>query len=141
MTKEKEIYYDYLFTNNIKHSRQRERILDTFLMTEDHLTAQDIFEIARKEDSNLGIATVYRAMKLFCDAGLADIIDVGDGNKRYEHKVNHKHHDHLICVKCGKIIEFHNSQIEKIQLEVCDELDFKATSHKLQIYGICKECN
>ena len=140
LEKEKKIYNNYLLQNSIRHSKQRERILEKFLLTEGHSTIQELFEIMKKEDKNIGIATVYRAMKIFCDAGLAEEIDIGDGNKRYEHKYNHTHHDHLICIECGKLIEFTNTEIENIQNEICNKFKFKAISHKLQINGICVEC-
>ncbi|HOV15461.1 MAG TPA: transcriptional repressor [Spirochaetota bacterium] len=140
MNQEKEVYYDYLSSNNVKHSKQREMILEIFLNNQEHLTTQELFEIVKKVNKDIGVATVYRAMKIFCDAGLAEEVDVGDGNKRYEHKFNHKHHDHLICNKCGKIIEFYNPQIEKIQLEICNELNFQSKNHRLQIYGVCSDC-
>lgn len=135
-----DVYHSYLSSNNIKHSKQRELILEVFLGSEEHLTVQELFELVRKADKNIGVATVYRAMKIFCDSGLADEIDVGDGNKRYEHKYNHKHHDHLICRGCGKIIEFCDPDIEALQTRICEDLGFKPTEHRLQIYGLCKDC-
>ncbi|HOJ63663.1 MAG TPA: transcriptional repressor [Spirochaetota bacterium] len=137
---EKTIYKNYISKYSIRKSKQREKILEIFLGSEGHLTIQELFQIAREKYKNIGIATIYRAMKIFCGAGLAEEVDVGDGNKRYEHKYNHNHHDHLICEKCGKIIEFSNNIIEKIQQDICNKLGFKPTSHKLQINGICKEC-
>ncbi|HPO49777.1 MAG TPA: transcriptional repressor [Spirochaetota bacterium] len=140
MTQEKEVYYDYLSSKNIKHSKQRENILDVFLNAEEHLTIQELFEIVKKENKNVGVATVYRAMKIFCDAGLADEINLGDGNKRYEHKYNHKIHSHLICVKCGKLIEFCDERMEDIQSDVCSKFNFEPRDRRLQIYGVCEFC-
>lgn len=140
MSEEKKVYYEYLSFHNIKQSKQREMVLDIFLSYEGHLTTQELYDLVRLKDKEIGVATVYRAMKVICDSGLASEIDVGDGNKRYEHKYNHPHHDHLICTKCGKLIEFNNPKIEQIQMDVCKEMDFQPCEHRLQIYGICKKC-
>lgn len=141
MEQEKEVYYNYLTSNNIKQSKQRERILEVFLKTEEHVTVQELYEIIRIENKNIGVATVYRAMKLFCDADLADEIDIGDGNRRYEHKFNHKIHSHLICIKCGKIFEFCDWRMDDIQRDVSCKFNFKPLNRRLQIYGVCNECN
>lgn len=141
LEKEKNIYKNYIIKNSIRESKQREKILEIFLLTEGHSTIYELFENVKKEYKEIGIATIYRAMKIFCDAGLAEEVDVGDGNKRYEHKYNHKHHDHLICIHCGKIIEFSNDNIEKLQNDICNKIEFKPITHSLQIRGICKECN
>ncbi len=140
MIDEKVIYINYLRDNNVKFSKQRETILDAFLAIEKHITVQELFDVLKRETKTIGIATVYRAMKIFCAAGLAQEVDVGDGNKRYEHKFNHARHDHLICSICGKIIEFNDPNLEGIQNKVCKELGFEPTERKLQIYGICKSC-
>jgi len=79
-------------------------------------------------------------MKILADCGLAREIDLADGITRYEHLYNHEHHDHLICMQCGKSIEFYKPEIEALQDEASGQLGFKGHDHKLQIYGICRDC-
>jgi Fur family ferric uptake transcriptional regulator len=79
-------------------------------------------------------------MKLLADCGLAREIDLADGITRYEHLYNHEHHDHMICMQCGQSIEFYDSDIETVQDEASAQLGFKVLDHKLQIYGLCKNC-
>lgn len=140
MTKELEAYKNYIKEKNIKNSKTREKILQKFLTIEGHLTINELYDAVKKELPNVGLATVYRTMKTLCDAGLAEEIDIGDGMKRFEHKFEHKHHDHLICIKCGRMIEFVDEEIEKLQKRICDRYNFIIKYHKLQIFGYCNEC-
>jgi Fur family ferric uptake transcriptional regulator len=79
-------------------------------------------------------------MKLLAECGLAREIDLADGITRYEHLYNHEHHDHMICMHCGKSIEFYDPEIEALQDEASEHLGFKVLDHKLQIYGLCGNC-
>ena len=130
----------YLKENEIRYSRQREHILDVFLKAERHVTALELYELVRDKHPTIGYATVYRAIKVICHAGIAEEISFGEGVMRYEHKYGHEHHDHLVCTNCGKFVEVMNLQIEKLQEKLALEHGFKISSHKLQIFGICKNC-
>ncbi len=140
MNKIYEKYENYLKTHNIKKSSQREIILSKFIQKKNHISAQDLYNIVQIDNKEIGIATVYRAMKFFCEAGIAKEIDIGDGVKRYEINIDNKHHDHLICIKCGAIIEIYNESLEKIQNEICKKYGFIPEQHVLYVYGICKNC-
>ena len=121
-------------------SRQREQILDIFLKTEHHPTINDLYDLVRKKHPQIGLATVYRTMKVICDAGLARETDFGGGIRRFEHKYKHQHHDHLICLNCGSIIEVLNPEIEKLQENLAKKHRFKAVRHKMEIFGFCQNC-
>ena len=136
----KDIFNQHLKDKGIRHSEQRRYIVDIFLKTERHLTTADLYELVRKKHRNIGYATVYRTMKLISSAGLAEEVNFGDGMVRFEHKYGHEHHDHLICLKCGRFIEAMKPEIEKLQQELSREHGFTPMSHKLQIFGVCKEC-
>ncbi len=125
---------------NLKLTMQRKEILDIFLRAEKHLSVDDLYDIARKRNPNIGHATVFRTLRLLKDAGIANEVELGDKRIRYEHKYGHKHHDHLICVKCGKFIEVIDENIEKLQNELCKRIGFQPQRHKMEIYGICKKC-
>ena len=140
MSKESGIFIDYLKKRDLKLTDQRKIILDVFLKTERHLSVEDLYSIAKKRDTSIGQATVFRTLKLLCEADIAKEVDLGDGKKRYEHKYGHEHHDHLVCLECGRFIETMDPNIEKLQEELCRKHGFKPRRHKMQIFGICKKC-
>ena len=111
-----------------------------FLEHEGHRSVEDICRVVRQRDPRVGYTTVYRTMKILADCGLAREIDLADGITRYEHLYNHQHHDHMICMQCGKSIEFYKPEIEALQDEASGQLGFKVLDHKLQIYGLCSDC-
>jgi len=132
---------EYLQDRKLKLTPHRQLILDIFLANEGHRSVEDIYRVVREKDPRIGYTTVYRTMKILSDCGLAREIDLADGITRYEHLYNHQHHDHMICMECGKSIEFYKSEIEELQDEASAQLGFKVLDHKLQIYGLCDDCN
>jgi len=135
-----QVLIDYLRDRNLKVTPHRELILETFLSQEGHHSVEDIHKSVKQLDPRVGYTTVYRTMKLLAECGLAREIDLADGITRYEHLFNHEHHDHMICMECGTSIEFFNSEIEAVQDAASRKLGFTVTDHKLQIYGLCKNC-
>lgn len=128
----------YLEKNHLKQTKQRELILHTFLDAHRHVTSEDLYQAVRKEHSNIGYTTVYRTMKLLVEAGLATERHFDDGITRYE--IEHEHHDHLVCIKCGKIQEFECEEIEERQNEVASEYGFEVLRHRHELYGHCSSC-
>lgn len=124
---------------NLKVTDQRLLILKTLLMGRTHVTAQEVFEIVIEKDSSIGFATVYRFLRNLTDSGVVTEVRMGGLPARYE-VTTMEHHDHLTCVSCGKICEFENSQIEKLQEQVASSFGFKLTTHVLELYGICPDC-
>ena len=137
---EMQVFLDYLEQKKQKLTSHRELILENFIANEGHRSVEDIYRAVREKDPRIGYTTVYRTMKLLADSGLAREIDLADGITRYEHLYNHEHHDHMICMQCGSSIEFYNEEIEAIQDAASEQLGFKVTDHRLQIYGLCKDC-
>jgi Fur family ferric uptake transcriptional regulator len=137
---EMQVLVDYLRQNSLKVTPHRELILETFLDHEGHRSVEEIYKTVRQADPRVGYTTVYRTMKLLAECGLAREIDLADGITRYEHLFNHEHHDHMICMECGTSIEFFNADIESVQDAASEQLGFKVLDHKLQIYGVCREC-
>jgi Fur family ferric uptake transcriptional regulator len=140
MRKEKEIFFDHLKRAGYKRTAQRELILDVFLKTEVHSSAEELYRLIKAEDPNVGFTTVYRTLKLLSECGLAREERFSDGRTRYEHKYNHQHHDHLICTECGDLIEFYSEVIENKQDEIAHRFKFQPTHHSLRIFGICHKC-
>ena len=141
MRKEFEIFDEFIKSKALRHTPQRGKILDVFLSTERHVSVDDLYKLVKKEYPDIGYTTVYRTMKLLSESGLCEEIDFGDGIERFEHKYGHEHHDHLICIKCGRFIEASNPRIEKIQDALAEKYSFTPVKHKLDIFGICKRCS
>jgi Fur family ferric uptake transcriptional regulator len=138
--KARDIFLGYLKEKGLRNTRQRKDILDTFLSAGKHITAEELFDLVKKNDPEIGYATVHRNLKLMCECGIADEIKIGTKKTRYEQKYGHEHHDHLICLRCGKFIEVHDDKIEKLQEKLAEANDFIAQRHRLEIYGLCKKC-
>ena len=140
MTEEQQVFLEHIQKKGLKRTSQRDLILDVFLRTEAHLSSEDLYRLVTKEDPTVGQTTVYRTLKLLTEAGLAREVRFGDGRAHYEHNYKHQHHDHMICMQCGKSIEFYDADIETLQDEASEHLGFKVLDHKLQIYGVCIDC-
>lgn len=132
-------FSEFLRRKGLRNTPQRNRIMEIFLNENGHLTIEQLYDHVHSEDPALGQATVYRTMKLLCDAGLAREVRFGDGIARYEH-AGSAHHDHLICERCGKNIEVVDPDIEVLQDALARKHGFTPTSHRLYMYGVCANC-
>ena len=140
MKKETEIFEKYLKTKGLSLTRERKAILNQVFAIDGHLEADDIFLRLRKAKKDVSRATVYRTLGLLVDSGLVRKVYLGEDHIHYEHTFGHTHHDHLVCIKCGKVIEFSDKKIEERQSKICQANRFKEVSHTVQIFGYCKEC-
>lgn len=136
----KKIFHEFITRRGLKSTRQRDVILDAFLSSERHMSIEELYLKLRTKHPNIGYATVYRTLKLFAEAGIANEIHFGDGQTRYEHVNEGEHHDHLVCTRCGAITEFENETIEKLQAEIAASHGFIIETHKLELYGQCAKC-
>ena len=136
--KELDVLKQHLSKHNLKLTRQREHILNAFLKME-HVTAEQMYHLLAKKDPHIGLATIYRTLKLFCETGLAQERHFGT-QTQFDNVAHKGHHDHMICTSCGKIVEFQNCQIEKLQEEVATKNGFTIQTHKLELYGLCANC-
>ncbi|MFQ5587721.1 MAG: Fur family transcriptional regulator [Nitrospiria bacterium] len=141
MKNEEALLKDHISKHNLKVTKERSAILRAFLSAERHITAEELFRQMREDGASIGLATIYRTLNLFCESGLAEQRQFGDGQARYELTYNVNHHDHLICKECNLIIEFENEEIESLQEKVAKTNNFTIFSHKLEIYGICAACS
>src|SRR5579872_5820219 len=129
---------DYARRRGLKSTQQRDAIVELFLRSTGHISIEDLLARVRKRSPRVGYATVYRTLKLLADCGIAAARQFGDGQTRYEVMGDEAHHDHLICIQCGLILEFENDAIEKLQDEMADRLGgFRLVRHKLELYGLC----
>ncbi|MEZ6184425.1 MAG: Fur family transcriptional regulator [Planctomycetota bacterium] len=134
-----ETFQRYLRNQGLKLTTQRERIVRRVLKITKHFSAEELFDLLRKERSRISKATVYRTLSLLVEARLLAEHDFELGHKLYEKSHRDEHHDHLICVACRAIFEFHNHEIERLQEEVAESHDFAITYHTHQIFGTCSE--
>jgi Fur family ferric uptake transcriptional regulator len=129
---------DHLAKHGLKVTKQREVILDAFLGME-HVTAEQLYRMLGRHRPHIGLATIYRTLNLLCDSGIAQERHFGS-QTHYDNVVNKRHHDHMICTQCGTITEFENCDIERLQEQVAAKHGFTITTHKLELYGLCRHC-
>ena len=128
--------------NGLKYTKQREVLLQTLYNNSEHFTPEQLYLYIKERypGLNVGIATVYRSLNLLEESGMVTSISFGAQGKKFE-LANKPHHDHMICRQCGVIVEFEDQIIEKRQLAIAKEHEFKLTGHIMQLYGVCGECN
>jgi len=137
---EQQIFGEYIRTEGLKTTAQRTAILHAFLSTERHVSVEDVYLIVNRRKRKVGFATVYRTMKLIADCGLAREVRFDDGISRFEHTLGRRHHHHLVCNKCKKVIEFSSSEMDAIEQTISRKYGFELESHRFEIFGICKDC-
>ena len=123
----------------LKVTQQRVAILEVIRNGPTHFTAQEVFEEVNVKNPEIGFATVYRFLKKLSEHNFVTEVRMGGMPARYEWSAR-QHHDHLTCVRCGKIVEFENDKIEELQVKVATQHGFTLTHHVLELYGVCSEC-
>jgi len=118
----------------MKMTGQRRIIARVLSESDDHPDVEELYRRSADLDDNISIATVYRTVRLFEEAGLLDRHDFGDGRARYE-EASHDHHDHLIDVHSGKVIEFHDEEVEELQRKIAKKLGYRLVGHRMELYG------
>lgn len=131
----------FLRSHSLKLTTQRRRIFDRAFSTHDHFSAEMLYEwLSTEPGVRVSRATVYRTLGLLLQGHFVGALDTGKGELYYEHVLGHVHHDHLMCLDCGRIDEFHDDRIEDLQLEVCRKKGFQLVTHDLRLRGYCKAC-
>ena len=124
----------------LKTTKQREQILKVFLNSSGHKNLAQIYALVAKVNPKIGYTTVYRTLKLFTRLGLAAQRKWADGETQYEPIEGKSHHDHLICLECGRIIEFEDEALETLQNGIAQRYRFKIFHHRMELYGRCSDC-
>jgi Fur family ferric uptake transcriptional regulator len=130
----------YMAKKGLRSTDQRRLIVETFFRGGSHVSIEELLTQVRAKDARVGYATVYRTLKLLTECGVANERRFGDGLTRYELADDATHHDHLICVECGDIVEFEEPRIEALQEKVARKYGFELRSHKHELYGVCPRC-
>ena len=121
-------------------NEEQRRVLEVFLASEEHITPSEVRERLRRRGLVLDLAAVEEALTLFCRFGIGRPRSFKGRETSYEHLHPAMHHDHCICVKCGRILEFQNQELESIQDDVAAKMGFKPLHHRMEIYGLCDAC-
>lgn len=136
-----EAFNTYLAERDLRFTSQRKAVFDRAFETHEHFTAEKLYEWLRDEgDAKVSRATVYRTLALLVEGGFLDSLDAGQGEMLYEHVLGHRHHDHMVCVSCGRIEEFHSSAIEREQEAIARQNGFVMVDHDLRLFGYCRVC-
>ncbi len=130
----------FLGEQRLRMTSQRKMVLQCLLNGKHHLREEEIFQQARRYARGLGRTTVFRTLKLLEQCGLADRVEAADGTPRFELKHDRPHHDHMVCVMCGRIIEFQSPQMELHQNQAIKDHGFEALWHRHEIFGYCRGC-
>ena len=121
--------------NGMRMTGQRRIIARVLSAASDHPDVEEVHRRANAEDQNISLSTVYRTVRLFEEAGILERHEFGDGRARYE-QADTEHHDHLIDMHSGRVIEFSNEQVERLQVEIARELGYTLIDHRLELYGV-----
>lgn len=132
---------DHIKESGLRASSRRNAILSIMESEKKHYTVEELHEIVKKTDTGIGLATIYRTIRLFCDAGIAREIRLVNDVTRYELITDSTHHDHLICINCGTFVEVSSEIIEQEQSQIAKNYGFELTNHNLILYGICGKCS
>jgi Fur family ferric uptake transcriptional regulator len=134
-------FESFLATRDLKLTHQRRRIFARVFATHEHFSAERLVGWLRAEEgSQVSRATVYRTLGLLVEGGFLETLDAGKGELLYEHVLGHRHHDHLVCLDCGRIEEFRDERIEDLQREAALRKGFQLLYHNLRLFGTCAAC-
>ncbi|HLC16360.1 MAG TPA: Fur family transcriptional regulator [Thermodesulfovibrionia bacterium] len=139
-TKEDSIFREFLQNNELRYTKEREEILQGILSMQGHFDTEELLIQLRKQNCKASLASIYRTIPLLIQSGLIEEVIKTEKHTRYEVKYGKEHHDHMICQRCGKLIEFYSDKLEQLQNEIAHSYDFMPVSHILEIKGYCFEC-
>jgi len=136
----KDVFLDFLVRKRLKLTRQRQAVVELIFSDSGHFEAEALVERLKIGRTRVSRATVYRTLELLRECQLVEKLDFGTPRSFYEHVPPGEHHDHLICTRCGNVIEFHNDRLEALQSEICSNFGFQDSYHSLRIFGLCSKC-
>ena len=133
-------FEETLRRKGLRVTQPRAEVLRLAWSTHGHFTAEELYGWAKAQGSKVSRATVYRTLSLLVEGGFLAALDSGQGQLLYEHILGHRHHDHMICLSCNKIIEFRCEEIERLQEQQAEQHRFELVSHTLTMEGYCARC-
>ena len=132
---------DFMRSKGFKLTRPRRRVVEKLLAVKGHVSADELIDLLREGGTPVSRATVYRTLGIVSQSGLIDGHDFDGGRRVYEPMVGRAHHDHLFCISCGKVIEFQEEAIERLQDRVVARYRFTPVYHSHKIFGYCEGCS
>ena len=135
-----DVFRRYLRDHSLPVTHQRDAVAEIVFFADSHLSVSDIERALRARGIQVGKATIYRTLSLLRDAGVVEEHEFGEGFKRYEPIAAQSHHEHLICLGCGRVVEFSSERLDRMKSLIADEHGFRHHHHRLEIYGYCRDC-
>ena len=130
----------HLRDHRLPVTRQRDQVAEVVLTSDEHLSVDQILRRLKERGGRIGTATVYRTLEVLVESGLVRAHDFGEGFRRYEPVTAQQHHGHLICIRCGRVAEFATERLERMLPIIADEHAFQHQRHRVEIYGVCRDC-
>lgn len=138
--RERRVFRKYLERRGLKLTAERQAVFDELFARHEHFEADELLVRLRAKHRKISRATIYRTLELLVDSGVVGRVRIRETGYRYERLRTGEHHDHLICIECGRVIEFFEPRIEGLQDEVCERHGFLPLSHSHQMRGVCRQC-
>ena len=135
-----ELFRQYLIKKGQRLTKERDAILQEAFSCNGHFDPETLYMDMKKRGMKASRASVYRTLSLLCECGLVEKVSKTEHGTIYEQALGRQHHDHMVCINCGKVIEFYSESLERIQEEICREQEFAGKSHTLEIRGYCGHC-
>jgi Fur family ferric uptake transcriptional regulator len=135
-----ELFRQYLVKKGQRLTKERDAVLQEAFTRDGHFDPETLYMDMRKRGMKASRASVYRTLNLLCECGLVEKVSKTEHGTIYEQVLGRQHHDHMVCINCGKIIEFYSENLERLQEQICCEQDFTGKSHTLEIRGYCGHC-
>ena len=130
----------HLQDRHLPVTRQRDLVAQAVLTSDEHLSVEAIEKRLKEQGEHVGTATIYRTLDVLVRSGLVRAHDFGEGFKRYEPMPQQAHHEHLICLRCSRVVEFQNERLERMLPIIADEHAFQHQRHRVEIFGLCQNC-
>lgn len=140
MNQAEQVFERYLESKNLKLTGERKVVLRELFSHPGHLEAEELSYSLRRKKKRASRATIYRTLDLLVESGVARKVDLGHGHSHYEPVLDHPHHEHMICLACGGVIEFPDKSMEKMLERLCKRRGFEQAYHRFQIFGYCSKC-
>ncbi len=138
--KQKNAFRKFLVSSGLRLTREREAVVDEVVDRRGHFDPEELHYALKGKGGKVSRASVYRTIPLLVDAGIIQKVENTDKHAHYELVLGRLHHDHMLCTRCGKVIEFYSDELERLQERLCKAEGFRGNSHTLEIKGLCREC-
>ncbi len=138
--KQKDAFREFLESRALRLTREREAVVDKVMSTRGHFDPEELHYALKDKGAKVSRASIYRTIPLLVDAGIIGKVENTDKHAHYELILGREHHDHMLCTRCGKVIEFYSRELERLQDRLCQTEGFKGNSHTLEIKGLCRKC-